>query len=75
MVAVVMIVLVAVALTFGQTRYRSSAEVVLVVLAGVAIDDLLSRHRRLDGVRVPAEVVIGEQGGNVAAENVSASHR
>ncbi len=75
MVAVVVIVLVAVALTFGQTRYRSSAEVVLVVLAGVAIDDLLSRHRRLDGVRVPAEVVIGEQGGNVASGNVPASHR
>jgi hypothetical protein len=72
---VVVIVLVAVALTFGQTRYRSSAEVVIVVLAGVAVDDLLSRRRRLDGMPVPAEVVIGEQGGNVASGNVPASHR
>jgi 4-amino-4-deoxy-L-arabinose transferase-like glycosyltransferase len=75
MVAVVAIVLVAVALTFGQTRYRSSAEVVLVVLAGVAVDDLLSRRRRLGGTPVPADdLVIGEQGGNVASENVPASH-
>jgi 4-amino-4-deoxy-L-arabinose transferase-like glycosyltransferase len=55
MVAVVAIVLMAVALTSGQTRLRSSAEVALVLLAGVAIDDLLSRWRATGGVQGASE--------------------
>ena len=33
------------ALTMGTTRYRVSAEVVIVVLAAVAVDSLVGRHR------------------------------
>jgi hypothetical protein len=40
---VVAVVTLAVALTFGQTRYRTSAEVPLVLLAAVWGDDLLTR--------------------------------
>jgi 4-amino-4-deoxy-L-arabinose transferase-like glycosyltransferase len=40
------IVLVSVALTFGQTRYRAPAEVSLVLLAAVGIDVLIRWYRR-----------------------------
>jgi hypothetical protein len=39
----VVTVTLAVAVTFGQTRYRTSAEVVIVLLAAVWGDDLLTR--------------------------------
>jgi len=43
--AVLVELVVASMLTFGQTRYRAPIEVVLVVLAAVAVDALLSRRR------------------------------
>ena len=49
LVSMVLAVTVAVALTFGQTRYRASAEVTLVVLGGVlfaAVPTWLARFRR-----------------------------
>jgi hypothetical protein len=63
LLAVPAIVLVAVAVTFGQTRYRAPAEPAVVVLAAVAIDAGLSRRRagpvpstEADAVRVPVPV-------------------
>ncbi len=46
LLALPVIVLVSVALTFGQTRYRAPAEVSLVLLAAVGIDVLLRWYRR-----------------------------
>jgi 4-amino-4-deoxy-L-arabinose transferase-like glycosyltransferase len=46
LLAFVVNVAVAVALTFGQTRYRAPAEVTIVVLAAVAVDAMLPRRRR-----------------------------
>ena len=43
------IVLATVAVTFAQTRYRAPAEPVVVVLAAVAIDAALPRHRTAPG--------------------------
>jgi hypothetical protein len=47
LVAFVVIVLVGVATTFGQARYRASAEPAIVLLAAVAIERL-ARLRRAD---------------------------
>jgi hypothetical protein len=46
LVAFVLTVAVAVALTFGQTRYRAPAEVTIVLLAAVEVDAMLPRRRR-----------------------------
>jgi 4-amino-4-deoxy-L-arabinose transferase-like glycosyltransferase len=63
LLAVPAIVLVAVAVTFAQTRYRAPAEPAVVVLAAVAIDARLSPRRAVpsteadaDAVRVPVPV-------------------
>jgi 4-amino-4-deoxy-L-arabinose transferase-like glycosyltransferase len=53
LVAFPVIVLVAVALTFGQSRYRAPAEPALVVLAAVALDAWVCH--RANRHRVPAE--------------------
>jgi 4-amino-4-deoxy-L-arabinose transferase-like glycosyltransferase len=45
LVAVLGTVALAVAVTFGQTRYRTSAEIVLVLLAAAWLDDAISRVR------------------------------
>ena len=57
-------VAVAVALTFGQTRYRVSAELVPVLLSAVALDFLRRRRRLLPGqdVVLAAEGKAGEAG-------------
>jgi 4-amino-4-deoxy-L-arabinose transferase-like glycosyltransferase len=44
-VALVVIVVITVAATFGQTRYRATAEVAFVLLAAVAIDALCERQQ------------------------------
>lgn len=44
LVAFPVIILVSVAVTFGQDRYRAPADVALLVLAAVAIDSLASRR-------------------------------
>jgi hypothetical protein len=49
-------VAISVALTFGQTRYRSTFEVSLVLLAAVQLDWFWSRLRRQ-----PGEVPLGAQ--------------
>jgi 4-amino-4-deoxy-L-arabinose transferase-like glycosyltransferase len=41
------IVLISVAMTFGQARYRAPAEVALVLLAAVAIDAAIERRERI----------------------------
>jgi hypothetical protein len=46
LVAPAVIVVVATAITFGQTRYRTTAEATLAVLAAVALDASLPRKRR-----------------------------
>jgi hypothetical protein len=46
LMAFVLTVTVAVALTFGQTRYRAPAEVTIVLLAAAAVDAVLPRRRR-----------------------------
>jgi hypothetical protein len=48
-VAIGVDVAVSVALTFGQTRYRSTFEIVLVLLASVQIDWLWGRIGGRDG--------------------------
>ena len=42
-------VLISVALTFGQARYRAPAEAALVILAAVAIDAAIERRREPSG--------------------------
>jgi hypothetical protein len=50
LVAVAADVLVVAALTWGQTRYRTSLDVVLLLLAGVAVDALVTwRSARWSG--------------------------
>lgn len=44
--ALVLTVTLSVLLTFGQFRYRAPAEIALVLLAGVAVDALLTRSHR-----------------------------
>jgi uncharacterized membrane protein YoaK (UPF0700 family) len=52
----VVIVFFAVALSLGSNRYRASAEVVLVVMAAVAIDRLIaSRRGRREPSPAPVE--------------------
>ncbi len=46
LVSLVVMVAITVALTFGQTRYRASAEVSFVLLGAVAIDAGIARARR-----------------------------
>jgi len=46
MVAMVMTLTVTAALAYGITRFRTSADVLIVVLAGVALDALLRRRRQ-----------------------------
>jgi 4-amino-4-deoxy-L-arabinose transferase-like glycosyltransferase len=46
LLAFVLTVTIAVALTFGQTRYRAPAEVPIVLLAAAAVDAALPRRRR-----------------------------
>ncbi|MGH9025403.1 MAG: glycosyltransferase family 39 protein, partial [Acidimicrobiia bacterium] len=46
MLAFVIISVIAVATTFGYSRYRAPAEVSLVLLAAVAVDAILARRRR-----------------------------
>jgi 4-amino-4-deoxy-L-arabinose transferase-like glycosyltransferase len=53
LLAVAADVVVAVLLTYGQTRFRAAVEPVLALLAAVAIDGVLS-WRRAGPVRVPA---------------------
>lgn len=53
--ALVVMVVVTVALTFGQTRYRANAEVALVLLAAVAID-AMATARSSAGSRGAAQV-------------------
>jgi 4-amino-4-deoxy-L-arabinose transferase-like glycosyltransferase len=55
LLAVPAIVLVAVAVTFGQTRYRAPAEPAVVVLAAVAIDAGVSRRRAVPSTDAEAE--------------------
>jgi len=61
LVAVTANVIVAMLITFGQTRYRTPFEVVLAVLASVAVDAALRalspRRRR----RAPSTVAEGER--------------
>jgi 4-amino-4-deoxy-L-arabinose transferase-like glycosyltransferase len=59
LMSVPVVVLVTTAVTYGNTRFRASAEVVLAVLAAVAIDALLARG----GVRIgaPDEALTGAQ--------------
>jgi hypothetical protein len=45
MLALVALAMLAAVIAFGFSRYRLAAEPVLVVLAAVAIDALLQRHR------------------------------
>jgi len=47
--------------TFGQTRYRTPFEVVLVVLAAVAVDALLARRVRATGGAVPERQPLQEE--------------
>ena len=56
LLAFVVTTAVAVAITYGETRYRATAEVSIVLLAGIGFDALLRRVNRLprgsaDGVR------------------------
>jgi hypothetical protein len=44
--APIAIVVLTVAITFGQTRYRAAAEVPIVILAAVAFDEVWARYRR-----------------------------
>jgi 4-amino-4-deoxy-L-arabinose transferase-like glycosyltransferase len=53
MVAVAAEVVVATLLTYGQTRFRAPLEPVLVILAAVAADELISRRGRAVGRRRP----------------------
>jgi 4-amino-4-deoxy-L-arabinose transferase-like glycosyltransferase len=56
----VLVVVVTAAITFGETRYRASAEVSIVLLAAVSVDALISglraraRPARPSGTAVPA---------------------
>ena len=54
-VATIATVAIAVAITFGQTRYRASAEPVLVIGAAVAAAELLGRFRTVRSAPVTAE--------------------
>jgi 4-amino-4-deoxy-L-arabinose transferase-like glycosyltransferase len=55
LVALLFMVAIATALTYGQTRFRAPAEIALVVLAAVALDRLLSRgsHASRDAQEEP----------------------
>jgi MYXO-CTERM domain-containing protein len=57
LLAPIAVVLITVALSYGNTRFRAPAEVMLAVLAAVAIDALVSRFAsaRAGGGAVPAE--------------------
>jgi len=46
LVVIVVPVVVATALAFGQPRYRAAAEVAFVVLTAVAADEVVGRLRR-----------------------------
>ena len=46
LMAVIVTVVIAVALTYGMTRYRAAADVPLVLLAAVALDAAYRRYRR-----------------------------
>jgi 4-amino-4-deoxy-L-arabinose transferase-like glycosyltransferase len=67
LVAFPVVVLVSVAITFAQIRYRSPAEVSLVLLAAVAIDEVV-RHRRARAQAArPASKAPGQRSGVVPA--------
>ncbi len=50
LLALPVIVLMSVAITFGQTRYRAPAEISLVLLGAVGVEMLWRRYRREPGV-------------------------
>jgi 4-amino-4-deoxy-L-arabinose transferase-like glycosyltransferase len=57
--AIVVIVTVAVVVTFGQTRYRTPAEVPLVLLTAVAVDTALVRWSSRRTAGAPVELAPG----------------
>jgi 4-amino-4-deoxy-L-arabinose transferase-like glycosyltransferase len=69
LIAVPAIVVIAVALTFGQTRYRAPAEPVVVLLAAVAADAWLRRRaaRRPTGHERDAEAARAPEPGTVSS--------